>query len=57
MEEENTLLAFRLFSLMLSSCQTYKTKTLNSDLTWKPSIQLTYYLVLDIKHEHFLARD
>ena len=57
MEEENTLLAFRLFSLMLSSCQTYKTKTLNSDLTWKPSIQLIYYLVLDIKHEHFLARD
>ena len=57
MEEENTLLAFRLFSLMLSSCLTYKTKTLNSDLTWKPSIQLIYYLVLDIKHEHFLARD
>lgn len=57
MEEENTLLAFRLFSLMLSSCLTYKTKTLNSDLPWKPSIQFIYYLVLDIKHEHFLARD
>lgn len=57
MEEENTLLAFRLFSLMLSSCLTYKTKTLNSNLTWKPSIQFIYYLVLDIKHEHILARD
>lgn len=57
MQEENTLLAFRLFSLMLPSCLTYKTKTLNSDLPWKPSIQFIYYLVLDIKHEHFLARD